>query len=378
MFADRARGSCAAVLLDDRTVAHSARQSPPSAQPQLTPLSWEQPHERPSNKVDALEEKSPRQASAGGIKPCRVPYPMKASLLLLVVAIIATPTSTVLAPGFGLVTGAFAAPCTSETTATSAATGGGAGTQHVVNVTSTADVNLTSIFDCEGGNFEVYWSGEVDVTDTIVIGNGTTVRIFGDDNSIEGDSGLSDDDEVVANLTSGLALPLGLTSAAVGMGPPNVTAGAEKPASFGSMFYVDGGILILEDLIVRGGFADNTTAGLDGVGGFYGSGGGIYAVNSSVFVTRCDFNDNFAENMGGGIFAVESTVEVVDAMFIGCTAGFMATFDDEDQEGAGGGIYVSSLVMYAIRCSLHAHFGVSSLGLRLKRWRSFSLPIDSG
>ncbi|CAN0516413.1 unnamed protein product, partial [Laminaria digitata] len=108
------------------------------------------------------------------------------------------------------------------------------------------------------------------------------------------------------------------------------------------IFFVDHGRLILEDLIVRGGFAANTTRALEGVGGIYGSGGGVYAINSTVSVSRCDFSDNFAEHWGGGIFANASALEVVESTFRNCEAGFVSGVGDEDLEGAGGGILVSA------------------------------------
>ncbi|CAN0356022.1 unnamed protein product, partial [Ectocarpus sp. 12 AP-2014] len=50
-----------------------------------------------------------------------------------------------------------------------------------VTVTPESDgEELLSLFDCEGGEFNVSWSGEVAVPGTIYIGRGTTVRIFGE------------------------------------------------------------------------------------------------------------------------------------------------------------------------------------------------------
>ena len=234
--------------------------------------------------------------------------------------------------------GVFAAPCASVNTTTSET---GSGDVQQITVTQTTALDLTSEFDCEGGEFEVYWSGEVGVTGTIVIGSGTTVRIFGDGNSSDDISTLSIS-KGLEELTSGRALPFGLTSAAVGVGPANITSETDTSTSFGPMFYIDGGHLILEDLVVRGGLATNTTGGLHGIGGGPGRGGGVHALNSTVSVTRCYFSDNFAEHWGGGIFANGSTLQIVDSVFSGCDAGFQSTVEDEDLEGAGGGVWVSS------------------------------------
>lgn len=242
--------------------------------------------------------------------------------------------------------GVFAVPCSGTTT--SAEGGGEEAVTQPVNVTQEAALDLTNMFNCEGGDFEVYWSGEVNVSATITIGAGTTVRIFGEGNSTEGNSSLSDN-EALEELTSELALPVRLTSAAVGVGPPNITVSTEEDISFGPMFYVEGGQLFLEDMIVRGGFAANTTTTTTSVNGsgsdgtsLDGIGGGVFAVNSNVTVTRCEFNDNFAENLGGGIFANQSTLVVVDSMFRYCEAGFFSTIEDDVDNGAGGGISVSS------------------------------------
>ena len=356
LLADCAHGGHTVAFPEDWAVVLPAGHAPPPAPLPPTTRSWEQPYQRQSNNVHAAEEKSGRPAFGRGMEHRRFPYGIKTVIFLLVGAILAAPMNTVLISGFGIATGASAAPCTSGN-ATSETTSLDGGAQQVI-VTNTTNLDLKNIFKCEGGDFDVYWSGEVIMNGTIVIGNGTTVRIFGDINSNAGYSSLSDIDGA-AGLTSGLDLPVGLTSAVVGVGPPNARDGADETVSFGSMFYVYGGTLILNDFVVRGGFADNTTGSLDGVDGFYGSGGGIFAVNSSVIVDRCEFNNNFAENKGGGIFAIESTIQVVDAVFTICTAGFMATLDDEEPEGAGGGIYVIPIVVCNVVFAARTRFSSS-------------------
>lgn len=241
-------------------------------------------------------------------------------------------------------TGVRAAPCASRTTTTSSTGGGGGGGgSQQLYVTSTAGLNITSAFDCEGGEFEVYWSGAVSVSGTIVIGQGTRVSIFGDGNSSESSNSSLSSREGLEELTSRLELPLGLTSAAVGVGSPDITADTDTSVSFGPMFFVNGGELILEDLIVRGGFAANTTRALEGIGGAHGNGGGVHAINATVSIARCEFVDNFAEHWGGGIFANQSTLTVVDSTFRNCDAGYLSTIEDEDLEGEGGGILVRIL-----------------------------------
>ncbi|CAN0167276.1 unnamed protein product, partial [Ascophyllum nodosum] len=59
---------------------------------------------------------------------------------------------------------------------------GGVLTPSVQNVTVTngTELNLSTLFSCEDGEFNVLWSGVVQVSSTIKIGRGTTVRIFGE------------------------------------------------------------------------------------------------------------------------------------------------------------------------------------------------------
>ena len=342
-------GACSSHALDppvDSAISQSAKQAPPLAPLHLAMPSRKQPNRRQPVKVYALEEKPLiMPASRRGIEPRGVPHSVNAGIFLLVGAILAAPMLTLLTSASGVSIGVFAAPCASAAAATSAAAGEG-GEHERFPVINTNTMNLASIFDCEGGDFHVSWTGEVYVTSTIVIGAGTTVRISGERISSKGNSSLSDN-EVVANATNGLLLPLGLTSAAVGVGPPKLTVGASETVSIGPMFKINGGQLFLEDLIVRGGFAASNADGLEGFGG------GVYAVNSVVSVSRCDFSDNFAEHFGGGIFVTESTLQVVDSLFRSCKAGNVPDVEDEGADGAGGGISVSALVVWEIKLPAH-------------------------
>ena len=331
-------GSHAPAAVRDRTTVYSEMQAPPSTPLPPRKSISEPPHQGRTNNAFVLEDTSRTRASGSRTTPPRSLSLVEAGFCLAVCAILAAPINT----------GVFAAPCTSGTTTTSAGVGGGGNSQQV-GVTPATNLDLTSFFDCEGGDFDVYWSGTVNIAGTIVIGSGTTVRIFGDGNYSESPRSL-DNRDGFEELTTGLELPHGLTSEAVGIGSPDMASGADTSVSFGPMFYVNGGHLVLEDLIVRGGFTANTTNGLDG------RGGGVQAIQSIVSVARCEFSDNFAEHWGGGIFTNQSTLEVVDSVFRSCEAGFPSAVEDEDLEGTGGGIWVSGflfVVIVVVLCSPH-------------------------
>lgn len=317
-------------------MVHFTGEELPLATIQPTTLRRQQRHQRQSNNVYAFEVKSHNRSSSHGHEPRCFTYPAKTGLFLLVVSVLLAPMMTVLPWSWGTSTGVSAAPCSSGDTSTTAAQN--------VSVTPNTPLDLTTAFYCEGGDFEVHWSGEVHLTGTIVIGSGTTVRISGECNSGASNSS-STFDEVISNLTTGLALPLNLTSAAVGVAPPNITVSTDKEASFEPMFFVDHGNLILEDLIVRGGFTVHADEEVDMIGDIERSGGGIFAVNSSVSVTRCEFNDNYAQHLGGGIFVNASTLHVIDSMFKFCKAGYVANIEEPYIAGEGGGINVSTIMM---------------------------------
>ena len=204
-----------------------------------------------------------------------------------------------------------------------------------VTITNDTTFNLSTVFACEDGEFNVSWSGVVHVPSTIKIGRGTTVRIFGDGatdgfttlastNASRYDSSDVNLELELERLSGSLNLPQ-LTSAAVGV---------HGGVSFGPIFFVDAGELHLERVLVRGGNATNSTTNAIVVGG------GIYAHDSNISVSDCIFEDNFAEFLGGGINANWSSLTVNDSVFRWNKAGFQSFAGDENVNGAGGGIAV--------------------------------------
>ena len=263
---------------------------------------------------------------------------------------LAAPMNTLLPRGSAVGMGAFAAPC--DLAATSAEEA------QLVNVTPD-NLNIT-MFDCEDGNFEVFWSDVVRVPDTIVIGNRTTVLITGQSatSSItddaqsagtaatgEGSNSLSDEAHLEQLTTSKLSIPSGLTSTIVGVGLPGESQPNDTTTTSGPIFNVTGGTLILEDVIVRDGYAANARDSDNA------NGSAIFAFGAEINITRCEFSNNFAVHWGGGIYAKESTVVAVDSVFEGCRAGVRSISGENDFEGAGGGIAVRTLTRGWIRRS---------------------------
>lgn len=214
-----------------------------------------------------------------------------------------------------------------------------------INITSelllSSSLDLSAVFNCSDGEFEVSWSGVVNVSSTINVGQGTKVTIVGTSDSTATtptSSNSSSDNEELEELSRkiGLVLPENLTAAVVGVRPPN-PAIEDAKLSFGSIFYVDRGELILVNMTVRDGFM------ADANGTLIVKGGGIHAIDSNVTVTGCEFEDNFATSLGGGIFALNSIVVAVGSVFRRCAAGFQSKGGDPPITGAGGGISVSSL-----------------------------------
>jgi len=234
----------------------------------------------------------------------------------------------------------------------------GDGEAQKVFVTPDSGQDLANIFACEGGEFHVLWSGVVTVPETIYIGRGTTVWVVGSNssgNSSLGESGdySSQQGQLEALSTALPPLPSGLTAAAARTAT-SVEGADTMPAQTGPVFFVDGGQLFLQGLAVLGGYAagdsvgsssisstSNTSTSASNVGDSVVSGGGVYAIDANVTVTRCEFEDNFANYLGGGIFAQGSTLVVVGSVFRRCHADVVPSSEDVDADGAGGGIGVS-------------------------------------
>lgn len=278
--------------------------------------------------------------------------------ILLLVALITAPCVTPTIgrerrSGMGVV-GVMGALCNASSTEAGVSPGETATQQ--VTITPDTAYNLSQIFACEEGDFNVSWSGAVNVSNTIYIGRGTTVRIIGDvaRDAGGGGGGVSESDTLLAELSSSLSVPPsgngGLSSAAVGPRPEShsrlqstnaITSAGANESFFGPMFFVDGGQLFLENMAIRDGLAINTTNNV------IVSGGGVHAVESNVSVSGCEFEDNFAQFLGGAIFANNSRVVAIDTVFRRCEAGYQSFAGDDDISGGGGGIGVRKDAQFA-------------------------------
>lgn len=215
--------------------------------------------------------------------------------------------------------------------------------------------NLSSIFACEDGMFDVAWSGSVTVWDGIQIGSGTTVRITGNyENELQGTSDYDTSD--------------GSSMSTSGTGSGGSGSGSEviAGASFGSLFTLkDGASLSLNYMALRDARAEGLTP-------METSGAGVHAQDSVVTLYGCELDNLFAEFWGGGIFANRSRVEVRQTVFRGCMAGENATAGQVDEPiGAGGAVAVGDasrpcfpLVesMIILRSYILRHLGDSETG----------------
>lgn len=287
-------------------------------------------------------------ASNCGAYDCRRQHPIAAGLWVCFAAILVSPMFDVVERMMGVGSAVFAAPCMTGNT-TDGERGEGAASVNVF-VTPATGLNLT-MFNCEGGRFDVFWSGVVNVTETIQIGRGTKVNIKGDsdrsnhsDTAYKAESGssttgaggnTSTGHDGVNELTTILSTPRGLTSAAVRTGPPVTSGDFKESTSFGPIFFVDGGELLIENMAIRGGLTTNSSDNPTDCGA------GIHAHNSKVTAASCEFEDNIAESAGGGVFGNDSTIVMINSVFRRCEAGSQGEAGDEDVIGAGGGISVS-------------------------------------
>lgn len=278
------------------------------------------------------------------VRPLRLPQSKSTtSLLLLLIAAILTALSLRSGNGISSI-GVQAETCSPN------------GIQNVTVSDDMASNNLSDVFACDDGEFNVSWVGVVYVSKTIKIGPGTIVRIFGETAMVttgtesssdpvssslksrnsEKNSSDIDLEFELERLSNGLNLPQGLTSAAVasvGLG-----GGDSSSDFFGPIFFVEQGELHLDSLAVRRGNSSNSSSNV------IVSGGGILAINSNVSVSGCVFEENFAQILGGGIHANLSTLVVKDSVFHRNHAGLQSFAGDEDAGSAGGGIAVSTLL----------------------------------
>ena len=184
-------------------------------------------------------------AVRNGAFDCCVRHPIASSLRLAVAATLALQLSYNVERTMWTTVSVLAAPCdVDDTIARRDEEPAGA---LKVNVTAGIDLNLTMIFNCEGGDFEVAWSGAVNVFETIHIGNGTTVKIVGHGNPSDTSETVSDkgsiditgarrhssSQEQLDVLTARLSIPRRLTSAVVRVGS---SAGSDKSSALGSIF----------------------------------------------------------------------------------------------------------------------------------------------
>ena len=217
-----------------------------------------------------------------------------------------------------------------------------------ITVSSHIEPNISSMFACEGGEFNVSWSGVIQVSSTITIGRWTTVRIFGE--SPKHSSSSVSSTMALASTSARNISEISLSGSSgsysgsndYGLNVPQVLTSAVVRAnisdSFGPIFSVLDGELHLES-VIRGGSATTHSAT-----NAIAMGGGFYANSSTVSISGCVFEENFAELHGGRIHANWSTLIVKDSVFRGNHAGFQSFAGDEDVDGDGGGIGVSALL----------------------------------
>lgn len=257
--------------------------------------------------------------------------PTRSSLLLLIFAILTAPSLWPVfdgmderGSGFGI--GVRAAECSQ----------GGSSNLTVTN----ASLNYT-MFDCENGDFNVYWHGVVNVSRPIYIGQGTTVRIFGTSDIDSGDitsTSVSDSTSSSSSSSTGVDLEFELERLSSNLNlPQNLTSVAlgGYNESLGPIFFVNGGELYLESMTIRGGYSSNSSDNSIRMGG------GINAYNATISANGSVFEDNFASYIGGGIHANRTTLIFRDTIFRRNHAGEESFAGDDDADSDGGGIAVS-------------------------------------
>ncbi|CAM9127983.1 unnamed protein product [Choristocarpus tenellus] len=163
------------------------------------------------------------------------------------------------------------------------------------NSTGKAIAEIRSLYDveqlavnisCSMGTFSAVWYGELSLSTTLTVAEGTSLSIRGAD--------------TLASIDGGATLPL---------------------------FDVNSGTLSLQGLILRRGNATDVAAE-------YVQGGAIRIVDGTLDVTGCTFESNEANESGGAIYANHSEVIVENSIFEECRVG-------KSGFGTGGGIHVN-------------------------------------
>lgn len=208
------------------------------------------------------------------------------------------------------------------------------GEVETVDVNADSVLNLASYLDCENGEFKVNWRGSVVVNETIRIGAGTKVSVFGNH-----DNGLLTNNYAQQLVNSGYDGNTTILTIEAESEGSEVIAGSP----FGSLFFVESGTLNLENMALRDSYATNVI--LSGIT----SGGGVTALQSNLTVTGCQFEDIFTDYRGGGINGNQSQIVVWDSLFRRCAAGLESIPGDEevDVQGAGGGFAVRYFRLHA-------------------------------
>lgn len=169
---------------------------------------------------------------------------------------------------------------------------------------------LAQAVNCSGGSFDVTWIGSVTVTETIHVGEGTTLNVTGSSDGMSAADG--------ASQTSQFSLE-------------------------------GGGVLHLSDLTLANGLAGAGSAG-----------GALLAADATVTLTRCTFVDNAAE-VGGAIVVARSELVAKDVAFVRNVAldggaifdndGSQMTLDNctflENTSEFGGAIFLSGSELVA-------------------------------
>lgn len=197
------------------------------------------------------------------------------------------------------------------------------GTVEVLNISTVDDIDLTSLFDCEDGEFEIILWGSVTVNDNIQIGSGTKVSIVGNH-----DNGLLSDyyGEKLVNPDYGSGASTNAT-AETGSIDSEIIAGT----AFGPMFFLENASLHLENITLRNGNATTSTS--SGIV----SGGGLHSLDADITIAGCTLEDMFAEYWGAGIFANRSRIVVRDTLFRRCASGIRSQAGQTTSSRVGGG-----------------------------------------